>query len=213
MKKIKKFFITFSLVLSIPFAKDWVDIGSPDPSEPEWVVISDSEENIEISFNLNGYFIEQDQDGGSQITFPGGVPILQSGEPELPRMARSIIIPDLAHMELSVIETRYFDIVVENILPSKGNLTRDIDPKTIPYTYGKSYDTDGWYPETFAFLRDPYILRSLRGQAVVFQPFQYNPIQKVLRVYTSIKILVEKNGSSQINPLTKRSFLLIFCLF
>ena len=204
MKKIIKFFITFSLVLSIPFAKDWVDIGSPDPSEPEWVVISDSEENIEISFNLNGYFIEQDQDGGSQITFPGGVPILQSGEPELPRMARSIIIPDLAHMELSVIETRYFDIVVENILPSKGNLTRNIDPKTIPYTYGKSYDTDGWYPETFAFLRDPYILRSLRGQAVVFQPFQYNPIQKVLRVYTSIKILVEKNGSSQINPLTKR---------
>ena len=46
MKKIIKFFITFSLVLSIPFAKDWVDIGSPDPSEPEWVVISDSEENI-----------------------------------------------------------------------------------------------------------------------------------------------------------------------
>jgi len=204
MKKIKKFFITFSLALSIPFAKDWIDTGSLDPYEPEWAIMSDSEQNIEISFNLNGYFIEQNKDGGSQITFPGGVPILQSGAPELPRMARSIIIPDLAHMELSVIETRYFDIVVENILPSKGNLTRDIDPNTIPYTYGESYDTDGWYPETFAFLRDPYILRSVRGQAVVFQPFQYNPTQKVLRVYTSIRILVEKNGSSQINPLTKR---------
>ena len=204
MKSIIKLFVTVSFLLSALFAKDWVDIGSPNPSEPEWTINNNTDGNIEMSFNLNGYFIEKNSNGDSQITFPGGVPILKSGAPELPRMARSIIIPDLAHMELSVIETKYFDIDVENILPSKGNLTRDIDPETVPYIYGKSYEADAWYPENFSFLREPYILRSVRGQAVVFQPFQYNPKRKLLRVYTHIKISVEKNGESQINPLTKR---------
>ena len=119
-------------------------------------------------------------------------------------MARSIIIPDLAHMELSILETEFIDVPMENVEPSKGNLTRDIDPSTIPYTYGKSYQTDEWYPSNFVFMREPYIMRSLRGQTVVLQPIQYNPIQRTLRIYTHIKISILENGLSQNNPLTRR---------
>ena len=89
-------------------------------------------------------------------------------------------------MELSVLETEFIDVPVENIEPSKGNLTRDIDPSTIPYTYGKPYQTDEWYPGNFVFMREPYIMRSLRGQTVVLQPIQYNPIQRILRIYTPV---------------------------
>jgi len=53
-------------------------------------------------------------------------------------------------------------------------------------------------------MRDPYIMRTVRGQAVVFQPIQYNPIQRTLRVYTHIKVNIQQNGVSQINPLTRR---------
>jgi hypothetical protein len=83
-------------------------------------------------------------------------------------------------------------------------LTRDIDPSTIPYTYGKSYQTDEWYPSNFVFMREPYIMRSLRGQTVVLQPIQYNPIQRTLRIYTHIKVSILENGLSQNNPLTRR---------
>ena len=167
MKSIIKLFVTVSFLLSALFAKDWVDIGSPNPSEPDWTINNNTDGNIEISFNLSGYFIEKDSNGDSQITFPGGVPILKSGAPELPRMARSIIIPDLAHMELSVIETKYFDIDIENILPSKGNLTRDIDPETVPYIYGKSYEADAWYPENFSFVGSH--MRSLLYLSTIYQ--------------------------------------------
>ena len=199
------------IILSIMFylltflnAKEWVDTGSQLPSNPVWNLEENSEGNIEIIFEFGGYFLSQLESGQNQITFPEGVPILDAGSPELPRMARSIIIPDLAHMELSVLESDFVEIEINNVMPSKGNLTRDIDPSTVPFTYGAPYKKDAWYPEQLAFLRDPYILRSFRGQAVVFQPIQYNPIKRLLRVYTHIKISIQEMGLSQINTLSRR---------
>ena len=199
------------IILSIMFylltflnAKEWVDTGSQLPSNPVWNLEENSEGNIEIIFEFGGYFLSQLESGQNQITFPEGVPILDAGSPELPRMARSIIIPDLAHMELSVLESDFVEIEINNVMPSKGNLTRDIDPSTVPFTYGAPYKKDAWYPEQLAFLRDPYILRSFRGQAVVFQPIQYNPIKRLLRVYTHIKISIQEMGLSQINTLSIR---------
>ena len=187
-------------------ASEWVDMGGPRPSQPTWNVNSISESNIEVSIELNGYHHEILENGKNRISFPGGVPILERGAPEMPRMARSIIIPDLANMELSIISSEFIDIPMDNIEPSKGNLTRDVDPTTIPYTYGKPYETNEFYPSEIAFLRDPYILRSLRGQTIVYQPIQYNPIERMLRVYTSIEISIQQNGQSQINPLTRRPY-------
>ena len=204
MKIVSKLIIVLSFILTGLFGRQWVETGTSRPSEPVWDVNSISDRHLEISFDVGGYFIEQLPNGKNRITFPGSVPILESGAPELPRMARSIIIPDLAHMELSVLETEFIDVPVENIEPSKGNLTRDIDPSTIPYTYGKPYQTDEWYPSNFVFMREPYIMRSLRGQTVVLQPIQYNPIQRTLRIYTHIKISILENGLSQNNPLTRR---------
>ena len=204
MKIASKQIIVLSFILTGLFARQWVEPGTSRPSEPVWDVNSISDRHLEISFDVGGYFLEQLPNGKNRITFPGSVPILESGAPELPRMARSIIIPDLAHMELSVLETEFIDVPVENIEPSKGNLTRDIDPSTFPYTYGKPYQTDEWYPSNFVFMREPYIMRSLRGQTVVLQPIQYNPIQRTMRIYTHIKISILVNGLSQNNPLTRR---------
>ena len=122
-------FFSFSVLLS----KNWVPAGDSNPSKPNWRIDSSSEGYVELSFELNGYFIEEDLSGNSQFTFPGSVPILQSGSPELPRMARSIIIPDFSNMELKILDSKYTEISVENILPSKGNLTRDTDPSSIPH--------------------------------------------------------------------------------
>ena len=128
---------------------------------------------------------------------------MERGAPNLPRMSRSITIPDLAHMEISIIKTEFLDIDISDIEPSKGNLTRDIVPSTVSYVYGKFYEVDEFYPSEVAFLREPYILRSMRGQTVVFQPIQYNPIQRKLRIFTQIDIRVQEIGISQVNPLTR----------
>ena len=206
MKLVKKLFIMIPCLLAGLTASEWVDLGDVRPSQPIWDVNSISESNIEINFELGGYYQELLDNGKTRVSFPGGVPILERGAPEMSRMARSIIIPDLANMELSVISTDFIDIPLDNVEPSKGNLTRDVDPSTVPYTFGKAYETNEFYPKDIVFLRDPYILRSLRGQTIVFQPIQYNPIERMLRVHTHIEISIQENGQSQINALTRRPF-------
>ena len=185
-------------------AREWVETGTSRPSEPVWVVNTISDNQLEISFDLGGYFVEDLANGKNKISFPGGVPNLEVGTPDLPKMAQSIIIPDLAHMELSIVESEFVEIFMENLISSKGNLTRNIDPASVPYTFGQAYETDEFYPQDIVFMRNPYIMRTVRGQAIVFQPIQYNPIQRTLRVYTHIKVNIQQNGMSQINPLIRR---------
>ena len=185
-------------------AREWVETGTSRPAEPVWVVNTISDNQLEISFDLGGYFVEDLANGKNKITFPGGVPNLEVGTPDLPKMAQSIIIPDLAHMELSIVESEFVEFFMENLISSKGNLTRNINPASVPYTFGQAYETDEFYPQDIVFMRNPYIMRTVRGQAIVFQPIQYNPIQRTLRVYTHIKVNIQQNGMSQINPLTRR---------
>ena len=59
MKNILKIFGGLSISLSILFSKDWIDTGTPSPAKPVWEINNISEDNIEISFELNGYFIEK----------------------------------------------------------------------------------------------------------------------------------------------------------
>ena len=201
---VKNIVVTMAFFVTGLLAREWVETGTSRPSEPVWVVNSISENELEISFDLGGYFVEDLANGKNKITFPGGVPNLEEGTPDLPKMAQSIIIPDLAHMELSIVESEFVEFFMENLISSKGNLTRNIDPASVPYTFGQAYETDEFYPQDIVFMRNPYIMRTVRGQAIVFQPIQYNPIQRTLRVYTHIKVNIQQNGMSQINPLTRR---------
>ena len=184
------------------FSRDWVEVNSPSPSEPAIVVLSNTQEAVKLSFELSGYFSEKTI-GGIKITIPGGVPILEKGSPELPIITRSIQIPDLAKMELKVLSSNFIDILVQDIAPSKGNLTRDINIQNVPYEKGIQYQEDSFFPNKISRMRDPYIIRTERGQTVVFQPIQYNPVRNILRVYTNIILEISQVGISSVNPLVR----------
>ncbi len=68
----------------------------------------------------------------------------------------------------------------------------------------KTYEKDQFYPGKIAALRNPYIIRDYRGQTLIVYPFQYNPVQKTLRVYHNIKIRVKSVGKNGINPLIRQ---------
>ena len=193
--------IVFFIVGNL-FSRDWVEVNSPSPSEPAIVVLSNTQEAVKLSFELSGYFSEKTI-GGTKITIPGGVPILEKGSPELPIITRSIQIPDLAKMELKVLSSNFIDILVQDIAPSKGNLTRDINIQNVPYEKGTQYQEDSFFPNKISRMRDPYIIRTERGQTVVFQPIQYNPVRNILRVYTNIILEISQVGISSVNPLVR----------
>ena len=98
------------LIPAFLLAREWVAAGTDHPAEPAWGIKSLPGNETEIVFNLSGYYLEKVDQGKTRITFPGGVPIMEKGAPDLPRMARSIVIPDLGHMELDIIESDYVDV-------------------------------------------------------------------------------------------------------
>lgn len=136
--------------------------------------------------------------GESQITMlDKGSRILETGAPDLAKLTTAVVVPDLASMKVGVTSANFYDVPNVNIAPSKGNLKRDINPDAVPFTYGPAYTTNAFYPSNIASLGEPYILRDVRGQALHVVPFQYNPVTKVLRVYTDITVnisVLDLNG-------------------
>ena len=200
---LRQFIIIFTVYLfSSSEAKQWIEVNSSDVKKSSFTYQSNGLSSTEISFELSGYFLETSKNG-VLIKAPGGVSMLKEGAPDLPVFTCSIQIPDLAKMDLEVISSDYVDVKVESVIPSRGNITRDINISSVPFKKGLTYDNNSFFPGNIAYLRSPYIIRTKRGQAVVFQPFQYNPIEGILRVHTNITILVKANGISTDNPLVR----------
>jgi hypothetical protein len=130
------------------------------------------------------------------VSIDKGTPLLIEGAPDLQKLSASLIIPDQAKMEVNVTASTYYDLTGIDIAPSKGNLKRNIDPSNIPFTYGNMYGQNALYPSALASLNTPYILRDHRAQTIHVCPFQYNPITKVLRVYTKIVVTVSVLSST-----------------
>jgi hypothetical protein len=122
----------------------------------------------------------------------------EQGSPELPFITRSILIPNHAAMEASIIESEFIEYQMA-VAPSKGLIDRSIDPDEIPYKCSGVYDIDGFYPEHVVELGTPYILRDFRGITVSVYPFHYNPRTRTLRVYTYLLMEVKKDEAKSTN--------------
>jgi gingipain R len=72
------------------------------------------------------------------------------------------------------------------IAPSKGSLTRNIDPSEVPYTFGSIYQTNGFYPSQFAEVNSTYLLRQQKGVSLSVLPVQVNPVTNTIRIASKI---------------------------
>ena len=170
-------------------------------SDQAKIISSDIQTTI-VEFNLDDFDLVtvHTTNGIMQLArFKNGASILKKGAPDIHKFSRSIIIPDNGNMNISIINAEYEEVQNIKIAPSKCNLTRDVNPASIPYTFGKVYKKDKFYPGNLAELDDPYILRDFRGQVLQINPFQYRPLSKKLLVYNYILVKVEFDGQNFIN--------------
>ena len=189
-------------------ASTWQNLDSNNQSSS----ISSSQDNnlnqTVLEYQLDGFhLIPVDTPNGEMyvVKLEEGASLLEEGAPDLQKFAKSIVVPDDKQMSTIVIDSDYVEY--ENILlaPSKGNLSRSINPSDIEFNFGSQYETDAFYPGELVELEDPYVLRDLRGQSVVFYPIQYNPIKQILRVYSNIQVEVRAVGPGVVNVLNRTS--------
>lgn len=196
------FFISFSLV----FAQNWHGFTSAQPTESDIHLIESDITTTRININLDGYFSEQvETPRGNELVIrtSEGLQITEKGMPDLGKLHTSVVIPDTENMNIKVIANEFYDIDNIHVAPSKGHFTRDINPADVSYEYAEMYRKDTFWPYQLAQLEDPFIIRDFRGQTITVFPFQYNPVSKTLRVYTSITIVLESSGDMAETPLIR----------
>ena len=123
------------------------------------------------------------------------------GAPELPSVDRSVAIAGDARVEAHVIAADYREFLDIDIAPSKGILSRAIDPTDIAHQLGPVYQQDAFYPGDLVALGQPFIMRDVRGVVVTLFPFQYNPRSRTLRVYDRVTVELVRVGAALVNPL------------
>ena len=154
---------------------------------------------LEIQFNLNDYskkIVTTPKGDAIKFIAENSSEIQLKGAPGLPKFAQSIIVGENTDVKVLVKDSKYIEI--ENILiaPSKGVISRDKNPSDIPFEYGEYYSKNAMYPGNLVEIGDKYILRDFTGRTISVFPFQYNPVTKVLRVYTDIVIeLTDEKGA------------------
>ncbi|MDP6986424.1 MAG: C25 family cysteine peptidase [Phycisphaerales bacterium] len=127
------------------------------------------------------------------------------GNPALPDVRRSVMIGADDAVEANFIRGSYHDIHGIKIVPDKGPISRAIDPSTVPYTFGKVYDSAGFWPASIVEVADPHIIRNVRGVVVTVNMVQWNPATETLRIWNDVTVSVDSVGTSSKNVLRQIS--------
>jgi hypothetical protein len=199
MKKTALLFLFLGLGL-MTFAQgqvkpQWTNVLSDQPETFKTQLVSSTESSIKVNIQVPGFFttpVTTPRGEASIITVPKSVSTAHAGEPDMPMTGIPLMIGDKARMKARVLDARYMDFKGIEVAPSKGDFSRQIDPATVPYTYGECYDKDAFFPANNLDLYKPYIIRDFRGQNMAVYPFTYNPATKTLRVYYDMTVELYK---------------------
>ncbi len=175
------------------------------PTQTSINLISQQGDETIITFVPGGIVMEKPVSGKTEVCprLDQGTSIHRKGYPDMDKLTTSLIIPATREMQVEVISYQYEEIKA-SILPSKGTLSRQIDPSTIPYEKAGIFSINAFFPSTLATLGEPYILRDHCGQTITAYPFQYNPVTGILRIYTEITVRVKPTGKIIQNRFDKK---------
>src|SRR5690606_41048458 len=133
--KLKLFLIGMALLPSYLFSQHFELIESSDRKISFSHTLEPFKES-KITINNSEY-----QDFGSVSK----VVLAHAGEPALPYYAKAVLLPNTGAANMAVEHDGFYEIQNIEVAPSKGSLTRNIDPKDVPYRFGDVYSQDAFY--------------------------------------------------------------------
>ncbi|MGM0600326.1 MAG: C25 family cysteine peptidase [Candidatus Rifleibacteriota bacterium] len=123
--------------------------------------------------------------------------LVDKGKPALPVMTGLAMISTDGKPKLTIVETKFEEIQLNRaVVPSRGIIPRNVDPRKVPFKKGKVYKQNRWFPSTREIVKisNPFIFREVRGLRLQVAPVQYNPVSGKLRVYSYIRAKIQYDG-------------------
>ena len=112
--KLAQFFIFLLLTTSFAYAQDtWTKIDSENEIKPEFQISSTKGAETIISLDLNAYRfsdVKTLKGNAKIISSPDATPLLTRGAPDLPKLTKSIIIPDHDEMMVEVLSSKFITL-------------------------------------------------------------------------------------------------------
>jgi hypothetical protein len=205
MKSLITILVLTLLMTAFAFSQ-WMSLTGPEGEPVAIALREDTPSGTVIEFTTYGYYHNDIAIEGrthSVVSVPKTAIFLEKGYPELPRMNKSIMIPDDAKMNFEIVEAEYETTYVASIAPSKGSLPRSVDPEKVPYTFGEVYKTDIYWPEQVIELSEPFIMRDIRGITVRFNLFRFNAVRGQLITCRRLLVRVFDDGIDDVNVKTR----------
>ena len=166
-------------------------------------LVSDDHDGIVVRFDFSDPELQEVETEDGIFLRPrvaGDTPLLRAGAPDLSKVDATLMIGAQTGTALEVIDAEYVEFNDVAVVPSKGNLYRNIDPADVPFVQGAPYTQDAFYPATPAAIQTPFVQRGVRGQSIWAYPFQYNAVTGVLRAHTSITVRIVETDAAPVNP-------------
>lgn len=179
MRKIHLFLFVFASIHLT--AREGVKITRSDASSVTMEVTFDEVKKQSVTINGQTYY---------KLYSNHCVPVLTAGFPEVLRDALSLAVPEGAQPVIEVVSQQFQDLANVPVAPSKGSLTRNINPDEVPYVFGEMYTKNAFYPAQICDIGNLYQFRSQQGISLNFYPVQANPVSQSIRVYSKMEIKV-----------------------
>jgi len=195
-------------VLSGSVRAEWVALKSAQPAGPRLTAVNTGNGTTRVEVSLPGFHLETVEIDGvlhSRLHLPGEVPTLDAGAPELPFVTARLRLPDQGTPRVKILDAVWREIAVAPVLPSKGNLSRLVDPAEVPWRFGPAYAAGGVFPPKVTALGTPYIVRDARGVPLRIHPLRWDRERGVLLALERLTLEVTTDGTGGVNETTPRT--------
>ncbi len=191
----------FGVLAASSFA-EWQTLDRSGGNKIGYSVRADRQANQAVTVTVPGYSLETKVVDGktySVVTVPEYPGMTEAGNPDVPRVAANFLIQDGQVPNVTVMSDDYVDIKLEHpLIASKGHLTRDISPDSVPLTFSEVYEKDAFYPnDVLASVSEPFTIHNIDGVNIHFNFFQYNPVTQTLRIHKKVELSLESTSPNR----------------
>lgn len=127
-------------------------------------------------------------EGGFVFEHPDAHALLEAGAPDVCAFSASVAWETVSGWVWEVESAVFEEVSGVAVVPSRGNLYRDVDPEDVPREAGAPYAAPGFWPEEPAALGDPFVWRGVTGQTLSLHPVQYRSADATVRIYTHMTL-------------------------
>ena len=182
-------------------AADWVSPRGLPPGPPRLESVPLATGLTRVLVDVPGFFttnVEHDGRNFARVGVPGAWPTLVAGEPELPRLTLQLRLPPAGTPVLRVVAEHWREVMSAPVVPSRGNILRNVDPAGVPLVAGPAYD-GGVHPAAGQTLGRPYLLRGERGVGLTIHPLRWDADRGRLLVLERLELEMVTTGDDGVN--------------